>query len=164
MAARKCITGFMFLAISLCWSGFTAQAQSTTSKTRGSGACASCHDTAAQAVKQAFVHGPVAVGQCRTCHTTHVRGGRSKLVATGPRLCFRCHDAKRLDSRAVHRAQGGLGCVACHQPHGSKHRFFVRNGKRLCQRCHKARRVPKGKRSTRPCWHASLAPSPRAKR
>lgn len=159
MAIRRYIPLLITLAVGLCWQGDAKAA----GEARGSGPCAKCHDTAARAAKLGFVHGPVAVAQCATCHTPHRRGGRSKLVVAGPRLCFRCHDVKRLGSRGAHGTKKNLGCVACHQPHASKHRFFVRDGKRLCQRCHKSERAPKYKRSKGACWHAFLPPLPSAR-
>lgn len=56
-----------------------------------------CRDCHAQHVKfepTDWVHGPVASGQCMTCHEPHKSRYRGLLVNRQPDLCFECHDAQ----------------------------------------------------------------------
>ena len=63
-----------------------------------------------------FVHGPVAVGDCRVCHVPHSSVEPSLLAAPAPRLCSGCHD--RLYTCPAAGELSTAACVACHEPHG----------------------------------------------
>jgi len=99
-------------------------------------------------LKQTFLHGPIAQGQCSVCHDPH--GSKFEKLLNGPYpesiyasyapeiydLCFSCHDqalltmeiGKATDFRNgsqnlhyLHAAipRKGRTCRACHQPHAS---------------------------------------------
>jgi len=106
-------------------------------------ACITCHrDVTAARV----VHGPVAAGQCRTCHdvdnSTGVR--RVTVKGAGPAdstaaLCVSCHqdlgDRLKQDHRHAPVASGK--CTVCHDPHGSPFRFQLPvEAGRACISCH----------------------------
>jgi len=78
-------------------------------------------------------HGPYAAKLCSACHNT---GATNVLVAPGEELCFRCHDL-RLDRKYIHGPLASGGCLQCHDPHGSRHRYLlVSDSDSFCFRCH----------------------------
>ncbi|MGA2193513.1 MAG: cytochrome c3 family protein [Nitrospirota bacterium] len=66
-----------------------------------------------------YVHGPVAVSDCQSCHK-RVGGHKFVPVANGPKLCAACHEV---------RNDALLGdCGKCHDPHGSDIEFQLLPG------------------------------------
>lgn len=88
--------------------------------------CVGCHDdktSDALATEYAWVHGPVAAGQCTGCHSPHQSIYPSLLKASpGPALCLRCHEASRLNETPPHAKPKTLPCLDCHGAHGSDSR------------------------------------------
>jgi predicted CXXCH cytochrome family protein len=86
--------------------------------------------------KDVWLHGPVGLGLCRSCHTGH----RSEFPAllrheTQEETCRGCHEAlgERTGSMAA------LDCVACHDPHSAAKAsdLFLRGGAaESCAQCH----------------------------
>jgi predicted CXXCH cytochrome family protein len=85
-----------------------------------------------------FVHGPVGLGECKSCHeaadaTKHTY----TLARSGRDLCEYCH----LDQAAklhVHDPLKKGDCLQCHDPHSSEGKFLIK-GKTvagLCKTCH----------------------------
>ena len=75
----------------------------------------SCHEDKLQ---NKWVHGPVAVQECRYCHVDAGGGFHKwKLAASGAELCAICHDFKKK-----------VNCISCHDPHGSKKEFQLKAG------------------------------------
>ena len=100
-------------------------------------ACYACHNdfSRAEEGKKAYVHAPVASGECTGCHDPH--------FATRPKLqklekgCLECHDPSPQEG-SVHRPVGNGECVSCHGPHaGPAPKQLVRPGNALCLGCHK---------------------------
>lgn len=88
--------------------------------------CLGCHKRLRQQLSQAkHVHGPVAVGECRFCHSVHDGVGKRRLAARGDALCFRCHDAKRISRTKKHDA-ARKRCLSCHDAHAGKTYALVR--------------------------------------
>lgn len=91
--------------------------------------CSKCHP---QQTDARYVHGPVAVGSCTTCHDPHGQTNEALLVKTGEDLCFQCHNAA--DSLKHLLFQGtedksflrDKGCGFCHDPHSSDRKFLLR--------------------------------------
>jgi len=79
---------------------------------------ASCH---ASIGTLKFVHGPVAVGDCPTCH---VKKGKHSFQAINDvnKLCLSCHD---ISNGATHPSRQAL-CTTCHDPHQSARNFQLR--------------------------------------
>jgi predicted CXXCH cytochrome family protein len=101
------------------------------------GACSQCHDAMRHGVpvevpepnrcatpdchpslekSQRFVHGPVAVGDCRACHRQHSAVERHLLARPATTLCLGCHDQLVTCPAASQAADSP--CVSCHDPHG----------------------------------------------
>ncbi|MBI5100775.1 MAG: hypothetical protein HZB33_02900 [Nitrospirae bacterium] len=91
-----------------------------------------CH---ASMGKAKFVHGPVAVGECLSCHERKAKHSFQPITNVGE-LCYRCHD--RVDSKkGVHKPVKDGSCTKCHDPHQSPFKFQLRaEGTNLCFLCH----------------------------
>lgn len=91
-----------------------------------------CHATMG---KDKFVHGPVAVGNCTTCHQAE---GKHKFTAikNAGLYCYKCHD--RLDTKkAPHKPVREGNCTQCHNPHQSPYKYQLRAERTaLCFICH----------------------------
>jgi len=105
------------------------------------GDCAKCHK---KIFGRKFAHGPVGVGMCSVCHVKEVTKGKHHTYTGAkeqPELCLSCHEAmrKKVEDRKVpHPAIAAGGCTACHDPHGSEDRFFLKstNMDKVCSSCH----------------------------
>jgi predicted CXXCH cytochrome family protein len=100
--------------------------------------CVGCHEVKKPSDK--FVHGPVAVGDCVSCHNPH-GAAKAKLLKTGTAdLCQSCHvEMKALlaEKRSVH-APVKDACTDCHDPHASPFKYQLKaEGSALCLLCHK---------------------------
>ena len=96
----------------------------------GKDMCVRCHAHVRE--KKPFIHGP-AVLDCIVCHEPHESKTKSLLKIIGNELCFECHyrqnreDAyKTEEHRDMEEVE--FVCLACHDPHGGKDRFFVKEG------------------------------------
>jgi predicted CXXCH cytochrome family protein len=77
--------------------------------------------------KGAYVHGPVAVGDCLACHDPHT-AQQPRLLKTRPAdICTKCHKEKR-QAESLHTLSSthGLICVNCHNPHAGNVHFFLK--------------------------------------
>jgi predicted CXXCH cytochrome family protein len=93
---------------------------------------AKCHSTMG---KSKFVHGPVAQGECTTCH---VLAGKHKFkpIADVGKMCTECHE-KPTTMAFVHPPVKQGKCTKCHDPHQSPNKFQLRaEGAELCYMCH----------------------------
>jgi predicted CXXCH cytochrome family protein len=89
---------------------------------------ATCH---AKMGKDKFVHGPVAVNDCRVCHK---ETGKHKFapIKDVAALCYACHD-KVDNKKTVHKPVKDGNCTKCHSPHQSPNKFMVLGaGAQLC--------------------------------
>ena len=87
--------------------------------------CYQCHDPLD---RKRFLHGPLAVGDCLSCHDPHGGVGPFHLRDQEVALCLSCHDAEMVQDHRGWKetvAEGG-SCSACHDPHQSDTRFLVR--------------------------------------
>jgi len=106
--------------------------------------CLTCHTGIKDWESRAFVHGPMYMGGCTLCHGPHGGSFRYLLWAEGSTaLCVACHSDKENLVRKnkplqfVHGIIKGLGCVACHDPHGSDQPFMLSKPiNQLCVSCH----------------------------
>lgn len=89
------------------------------------GLCAPCHRDVPGAVR--YVHGPVAVKDCLTCHHFHGSTYPSILLDEPRGLCLRCHAEADLGTGPHHEAASQSDCTDCHHPHGGADQFFLRN-------------------------------------
>jgi predicted CXXCH cytochrome family protein len=91
--------------------------------------CAKCHDD--KKFDGKFLHGPVAVGSCTSCHDPHGQTNRFFLVSKGEKLCFNCHSEKQVVVHFMEKlAQVGVsaarGCLNCHDPHQSAQKYLLK--------------------------------------
>lgn len=85
--------------------------------------------------KDKFVHGPVAVGDCKACHKP-VDKHKFTPIKNISELCYQCHD-KVDTNKVVHKPVKEGSCTTCHSPHQSPYKFQLRSqGVDLCFRCH----------------------------
>ena len=85
-----------------------------------------CYDCHSGFVLGAYVHGPVAVGDCLACHDPHSSANPSLLDAPRAQLCATCHREARLALQMHERvAAKGLDCLDCHNPHAGSGPFFT---------------------------------------
>jgi len=95
-----------------------------------------CH---AQLRQTRWVHGPVAVGACWTCHEAVGEDEEHRFEPVGEdgSACLSCHS---FDSEAEYAHEPfSLGaCGDCHTPHGGERRSYLRNRapSELCVSCH----------------------------
>ena len=82
-----------------------------------------CH-TAITENKQ-YLHGPVAAGECSTCHESHDSKKEKLLINNGPALCFNCHNNTDVLTKPYHKKVSKQDCISCHSPHGSNQNFLL---------------------------------------
>ncbi|WP_136810102.1 cytochrome c3 family protein [Desulfosediminicola flagellatus] len=97
---------------------------------------AECHPAVG---KGAFVHGPVATGDCSFCHRLAGETPHQFLAIEDVEgLCFECHEKMDLGT-VVHQPVADGNCTGCHDPHQSANRFQLKGGgSALCFECHDA--------------------------
>jgi predicted CXXCH cytochrome family protein len=93
-------------------------------KTSKTELCFTCHTGF---LKEAYQHGPAAVGDCLACHLPHTSNNPSLLVEEPALICRKCHRERRI-AESMHEtfAARKLLCVDCHSPHEGSGRYFLR--------------------------------------
>ena len=95
-----------------------------------------CH---AQLSRTPWVHAPVSVGACATCHVAEGDPVAHDFRSPRPQeqLCSFCH-APATAKPHRHRAYADADCGACHDPHGGQTAAMLLSSdvSRLCGRCH----------------------------
>jgi predicted CXXCH cytochrome family protein len=91
-----------------------------------------CHSSMG---KDAFVHGPVATGDCTFCHKQdHNDRHIFQYIKNIELLCCECHDKSSTGFSGHKPAQKGK-CTECHDPHQAKQQFQLKDvGKRRPER------------------------------
>ena len=91
--------------------------------------CYNCHTDYTK--DKAYVHGPVAVGECLFCHLPHKSKNRYLLKKPIPDICFTCHDREMINEIPDHNPELLGKCNFCHHAHsGSKKGLLKMNSKR----------------------------------
>lgn len=106
------------------------------------------HKCAAPFLKKGgFIHGPTKALGCTICHDSK-KVSLSNAAGVRPdlnKVCLVCHDDLEYLLKKGTNAQTGLhsaiqkkGCVACHDPHQSEVKTFLKNANttELCVECH----------------------------
>jgi predicted CXXCH cytochrome family protein len=100
--------------------------------------CFKCHDN--EEFKGDFTHGPVASGDCLTCHSPHGDGNFPMVRITGRQMCLTCHEEMQstfTKARFQHRAIVADGCTDCHSPHASDKQYqLTQSVPDVCFKCH----------------------------
>ncbi len=108
-----------------------------------------CH---ADLAKKKHVHGPIAVGECKPCHTWKGNKHEFTLALEGTKLCTQCHDdlvieAKKKEEGKKKTDEGNKklvvhepfteDCANCHTPHAADTRALLTSPVvELCEACH----------------------------
>jgi predicted CXXCH cytochrome family protein len=92
-------------------------------KTEKKEICFSCHKQ--DRFEGRFVHGPVAVKQCLSCHFPHESQYEKLLRAKDADLCRMCHKKEHVSP--PESCDRSKKCTTCHDPHVGDNRFFVKN-------------------------------------
>jgi predicted CXXCH cytochrome family protein len=96
-----------------------------------------CH---ASYAKRPFVHGPVGLGDCKSCHEeTNAATHTYKLAREGRDLCEYCH-LDQTTKQHVHEPLQKGPCTECHDPHASDSKALIheKSVAELCYKCHPA--------------------------
>ena len=105
--------------------------------------CFSCHINKRKWMKNSYIHGPAATGDCTVCHDPH--GGKFPyMLWADPKMdiCIACHTDKQNIKKkkkgfVEHGIIEGNGCSACHSPHASDYRFQLADSiNNVCVSCH----------------------------
>ena len=88
--------------------------------------------------KKAVVHGPVGLGDCKSCHKP-VDPAKHTFEPSrkGRDLCEFCH-LEQADKKNVHGPLKDGNCMKCHDPHSSDHKALLPSATiaDLCYKCH----------------------------
>lgn len=90
--------------------------------------CNRCHDAFGA---QRYLHGPLAVGDCVTCHDPHGGTDGAHLRERAGVLCRSCHGANEIagHSSGIRAVEEGL-CTECHDPHEGSSRYLIKSARR----------------------------------
>jgi len=82
------------------------------------------------------VHGPIAAGDCFSCHGEDAGGHVYPLRREGDRTCTFCHQTGQMREHR-HAALDNPGCMGCHDPHtGGKFLLVADSVEEVCLTCH----------------------------
>ena len=97
---------------------------------------AGCHD---EVDDTPWVHAPVSIGSCATCHTEVGQPEEHRFELARPKetLCTYCHSPPAPEAH-VHPAFMLSECTKCHRPHGGATNAMLvsDDGNALCGQCH----------------------------
>lgn len=96
--------------------------EATAAVAQAPGLCFGCHE---RNDSKRYVHGPLAVGACLTCHDPHSGYGSAHLRKEQRLLCGDCHTAREATAAVSCRKTGGM-CVDCHDPHQSDMKYLLK--------------------------------------
>ena len=95
-----------------------------------------CHTNYSE---KAYVHGPVGLGDCKSCHESIEPKEHSwQLVREGRDLCEYCH-LEQTAKKNVHEPLKTGNCLECHDAHNSDNKFLIGEATvaGLCENCHR---------------------------
>lgn len=85
--------------------------------------CYKCHEEFASL--KGWVHGPVATGDCLTCHEPHKTKNEFVLLSPIPDLCYKCHLPESIQKIEHHAEPSYSHCIDCHAGHASASRSLL---------------------------------------
>jgi DmsE family decaheme c-type cytochrome len=120
------------------------------SPARANQACLTCHSQAMRAGGRFFDAHSRNSMDCTSCHTVHHPKARPLLSQSAKEgaLCASCHlNVKAEFSRPFRHKlhEGMVGCLDCHNPHGTERKALVRSAAAndvACVKCHGDKRGP----------------------
>ncbi|MBI5215370.1 MAG: cytochrome c3 family protein [Ignavibacteriae bacterium] len=97
--------------------------------------CNVCHK---EVVGASYVHSPVEMKECASCHSWSAEKKAVVLESGIPETCFACHDEqKNLVENAKVQHPVASECGTCHSPHGTEQRHQIKEKVyTLCLGCH----------------------------
>jgi DmsE family decaheme c-type cytochrome len=106
--------------------------------------CDSCHNPHGSNKKGLLydeVHEPVAEKKCNACHTAPTASKALKTKKQGRQLCQDCHNdmiKATFNKNRVHwPLADSVGCLNCHNPHGTKEKKLLNDTQfNVCGKCH----------------------------
>jgi predicted CXXCH cytochrome family protein len=84
--------------------------------------CTYCHTIQ---LNKKMLHGPLAAGGCRVCHSPHGSPYKYFLVSEPREFCLHCHHKKDIEKNEVH-TDVEAECTACHDAHASDNAFLLK--------------------------------------
>jgi len=84
--------------------------------------CFRCH---ALKLDKAYIHGPLASGDCLVCHDPHSSPYKPLLISQSDSFCFHCHDASDIAKSTGH-ANLEEPCTTCHDAHMSNQQYLLK--------------------------------------
>ncbi len=109
--------------------------------------CYHCHTD--YTVSAAFVHGPVAVGDCLFCHNLHKSKIGHLLKEPEPKLCYKCHNINTIELIPAHFTNQQFTCTGCHYAHASSAEYLLKGAtSQTNDELDKAKAISKAVRTT----------------
>ena len=102
--------------------------------------CNVCHKAKSGA---AYLHAPVEMKECGTCHSWSAEK-KMVVVENGvPETCFGCHDKKKDQvENSANPHPPASECMTCHSPHGTDRPHFLKaDVYTLCTSCHEEQKI-----------------------
>ncbi len=91
----------------------------------GADLCIKCHESYMQFEPGDRIHGPVVVGDCGWCHSSHKSEYKGLVRDSQPALCLSCHEQSILTYDEYHEGMEDPRCTDCHDPHASGNRMLL---------------------------------------
>lgn len=117
--------------------------------------CYGCH---ARKDQQKSVHTVIRQGSCLSCHAAHSSNFAGLTTVSREQVCFECHEAEPLLTKAVKHAPVAEGrCLDCHDAHGGNlpNNVKAESGSAFCLKCHDPK-APTGKGTPGPGYRIDL--------
>jgi len=84
--------------------------------------CLQCHTLN---IKKKYIHGPLASGGCKICHSPHGSIYPFLLISEPKDFCLHCHSKKDILMRDVHR-ETDEQCTVCHDAHSADNAYLLK--------------------------------------
>ena len=84
--------------------------------------CFQCHTLN---IRKKYIHGPLASGGCKICHSPHGSIYPFLLISEPKRFCLHCHSQNDILKREVHR-ETDEQCTVCHDAHSSDNAYLLK--------------------------------------
>ena len=132
--------GQVVLVLLIGWSACSAMAVDKPTTEQKTCVTAECH---ADHSKKAHVHGPVSLGDCKSCHAPLAVAEHTwKLARQGRDLCESCH-LDQANKKIIHDPLKTGDCLQCHEPHNSDNKFLLKE-KTVAANCEKCHQITRG--------------------